>query len=243
MKKIILCALFLLCLVVSSCKKTNTQVPTNTQSTSLPPPSAWLTATRSFNYYGGALVFINDSASAEFRSVMTDPSTKMQVNGVSVGGKFLKYFSSSKIYADTTIALSIIPTAWYIDGKDAINTYPHTDTNNLPGYSGYTSLPDTIYKTQNLNLQINGISNAYSIEVAFRNNTGTVYFSKVKSSGISINNTFTFSLFDLLALPSGSSSPTVLVVTMLNGDYNGPMPREQFNFSSQLKINKLVYVK
>jgi len=224
----------------SSCKKNNPASPSPTQSSTT--PYCFLTALRSFTYNSGTLIFNNNYAYAEFRSDINNISTDMQIGSVSVGGKGLKFLSGSKTYSDTTYSLNIIPTAWQIVGAGPIPSYTYTNNDSLPVYTGYATLPDTIYKNQTLNVQINGISGANSIEVSFYNNTGPVNIFKMKSTGISTNNTFSFSVSDLAPLPVGSSYPTTMMVSVFKNNYQH-IGNVTFDFSSQLEINKIVYIK
>ncbi len=240
MKKNIYFLFIISLLIFSSCKKSNSTSPSSTQSSTT--PYCFLTALRSFSYSMGTLTFNANNAYAEFRSDINNISTDMQIGSVSVGGKGLKFLSGSKTYSDTTYSLNIIPTTWQIVGAGPIPSYTYTNNDSLPGYTGYTILPDTIYKNQTLNVQINGISGANSVEVSFYNNIGPVNIFKMKSTGISSNNTFSFSVSDLAPLPVGSSYPTLMMVSVFKDNYQH-VGNVTFSFASQLEINKQVYIK
>jgi hypothetical protein len=241
MKKAILLSIISIGISFFSCKKSSTPAPATSQSSS-GTPYCFLTVLRSFSYSSGSLVFNSNSAYAEFRSDLNNISTDMQIGSVSIGGKSLKFLPGSKTYSDTTYALSIIPTTWQIVGAGPIPSYTYTNNDSLPGYTDYVSLPDTIYKNQALNLQINGISGANSIEVSFYNSSVSNTIYKMKSTGISSNNTFTFSVSDLSPLPIGPSSPTLIIVSVFKDNYQHPS-NVTFNFKNQLEVNKQVYIK
>ncbi|MHB8260211.1 MAG: hypothetical protein ACYDCN_12295 [Bacteroidia bacterium] len=241
MKKLIITSLIIAGFVFSSCKKSS-PAPTSTHSTTT--PYCFLTAVRSFSYSSGSLVLNTNTADAEFRSDINNISTDMQIGSVSVGGKGLKYLSGSKSYQDTTNLLSIIPTNWQVVGAGPIPSCTYTNNDSLPIYTGYTSLPDTIFKSQNLNLQINGISGADAIEVSFYNPTvpsSNIY--QMKSTGVVINNTISFTSSTLSPLPlSSSSGSTLLAINVFKYNYQ-VISGVTFSFETQLEINKQVYIK
>lgn len=220
-----------------SCKKSS-PAPTATSTNSSSNPYCFLTALRSYSYYAGSLTFDNNYAYAEFRSDVNNISTDMQVGSVAVGGKFLKYQPATKTYADTTNSISIVPTTWQIAGAGPVPSFTFTNNDSLPTYTGYTSLPDTIYKNQTLNLQVNGVSGADNIDVSIYNSSTSSVIYKTKAP-VSSNNTVTFSTTDLSTLLSGNTS---LVVSIFKHNYQHS-GNVTYSFATQYEINKQVYIK
>jgi hypothetical protein len=240
MKKLI-CPCLICLTVLSSCKKSSSPAPVSSSSqTSGGTPYAELTALRSFSYYAGSLILTGNTAYADFRSDVSNISSMMQIGNVQAGGISLKYLSSGKTYQDTTYNLTIAPTAWQITGAGPIPSYTFTNNDSLPVYTGYSSLPDTIYKNQNLTLQITGIGGADMIEVSFYNSSVTNTIYQVKSSGISSGNAFTFSSPALAPLPLGGNTLLMVSVFKHNLQHSGATT---FSFNSQLEISKQVYIK
>jgi hypothetical protein len=240
MKKIILFSILISSFLITSCKKTDTPAPAKT--TSSPTPYGFLTASKSYSLNSGSLVFSGNYAYAEFRSDLSNISTDMQIGSVSVGGKYLKYNSVNKLYQDTTNTLSVIPTTWQVAGSNPIPSFTYTNNDSLPVYTGYTSLPDTIYKNQNLALQINGITGADEIEVSFYSTSGPLNLIKVKSTGVVTNNTITYSSSELSPLSPGSSAITLLNISIFKHNYQA-IGGVSFSFATQLGISKQVYIK
>ncbi|MGZ3863312.1 MAG: hypothetical protein ACXVPN_12900 [Bacteroidia bacterium] len=237
MKKHLLLVFFGI-LLITSCKKKDT-APAKVQ-TSNPTPYAFLTAQKSYMISSGSLVLYNNYATAEFRSDLNNISTDMQIGGCAVGGKFLKYLLSSKTYGDTTNSLSLVPTTWQIAGSGSIPSYTFTNNDSMPVYTGYATLPDTIYKNQNLAIQVNGVSGANSIDVLFFNSSLSTPVFKSKITGILSNNIVNFTTSDLAPLPVGSS--TLLYVTLYNDNYQ-TQSNVTFDFKNQKDIIKTVYIK
>lgn len=243
MKKKVLLSVVSICVCFSSCKKKDNSTSNPGTKTSATQPYCVLTALRSFSYSSGSLLFNTNTAYAEFRSDINSISTDMQIGGVFVSGKKLKYQSSDKTYQDTTNALSIIPTTWQVIGTSPIPSFTYTNNDSLPTYTGYAVLPDTIYKNQPLNLQINGISNSGLINVLISDNsTAHNSANQSKSVGISTNNTLSFSVSSLSGLVANSSVPGWLSVSVMR--YNAHfISGVNVSFASQLEINKSVYIK
>ena len=243
MRKLIFGLFIVMGFVFSSCKKNSPVPKTSTQVSTT--PYCFLTALRSFSYSSGSLVFNANTAYAELRSDINNISTDMQIGSVATGGNQLKFLPVSKTYSDTTNSLTIVPTSWQVVGAGPIPSCTYTNNDSLPGYTGYTFLPDTIYKSQNLSLQINGISEANGIEVSLYNSTiPSANIIQMRSTGISINNTFSFSSSVLSPLPLSASSysPTLLTINVFKYNYQ-VISGVTFSFQTQLEINKQVYIK
>jgi hypothetical protein len=244
MKRIIFFCFISACILFSSCKKSSKTTATTTPNAS-PQPYGELTASKVFTYNSstGTLSAPINNGYADFRTDIQSISSVIQVGGVWANGTKFKFQPASTTYADTTNILTMNPTTWQVTGAGSIPSFTYTNNDNLPAYTGYISLPDTIYKNQNLSLQVNGVSGADEIEVSFYNNTipsANIYQSK--SGGVLTNNTFSFSSSSLSVLPTGPSSPTTLIVSVFK---NNPqvISNVNFRFVSQLEINKQVYIK
>lgn len=244
MKKLIL-GFLIIGFIFSSCKKSTTTTSAGGGGgTATSQAYGELTVLRSFSYNSGFLSAPTNTAYADFRTNINNIASLIQIGSVSANGVKLKYQSVSTTYADSTNAISIIPTTWKVMGASSIPSFTYTDNDSLPGYTGYTLLPDTIYKSQNLSLQINGISGADAVEASFYNSgipSANIY--QMKSIGVVTNNTLSFSSTALSPLPlSASGGPTLLIINVFkhNSQFISGV---NFSFVTQLEINKQVYIK
>jgi hypothetical protein len=246
MKKLIFISLIISGTLFFSCKKSS-NTPAVTGGANNPnmggQPYGELTGLRSFTYNSttGTLSAPTNTGSAYFLAQPNNISTGIQVGSVRANGTKFQYQPSSKTYQDSTFSLSINPTTWQVTGAGPIPSFTYTNNDSLPRYTGYAILPDTIYRNQNLNLQINGISSADLIDVSIYNNTpppSNIY--QTKSIGISANNTISFSSSSLSGLSVG---PTCILIVSVFKYNNQTISGMGFRFISQLEINKMVYIK
>jgi hypothetical protein len=96
-----------------------------------------------------------------------------------------------------------------------VPSFTFTDTDTMPGFAGINLWPDTIYRSQNLVLQINGISHfeggiSVQISDAAGNPNNMIY---IPITNPSINNAVT--------IPSYSLSSFVASYTSGTTTYNG----------------------
>ena len=239
MKRFTIFSLAFVCFIFSSCKK-NSKVATPVFT---PQPYGELTALKSFTNMSGTLSSPTQTGYADFRADIHNTNF-MSIGSVWANGvKFQFQPSNNNTNMDSTYNMNIIPTTWQVNGSGPIPSFTYTNNDSLPGYTGYALMPDTIYKGVTNTLQVNGISNADAIEVSFYNSTiNCTNLYQFRTSGITTNNTFSGSASSLSVLPSGNSSPTLLIVSVFK--YNTQViGGVTFKFVSQLEVNKLVYIK
>jgi len=170
------------------------------------------------------------------------------IGSVSVGSiKFQRETTINNYYLDTTNMLSVSPTAWQVVGAGVIPSFTYTYTDSVPSYTGYALLPDTIYRSQNLNLQINGVSHGGVISVLIMDGAGFATsdqtFQQINST--SANNTIVIpssSLAGFIPL-STSHAAGSLQLTIGNNITQQSFSGKSFVFGGAYQLTKNVYIK
>jgi len=242
MKKILFISALFSLFIFFSCKKNN--------STSGSGSSNNTGSTNSQGYYGilsvhgkqtvmsGTLTPLNNpSAQAYFSSVPTYTTYAQYftaVNKVSLNGIVYKYYPG--IYADTTYTPAISPYNWVVNGLGSIPSFTYTNTNNLPSYTGYNFLPDTIYKAQQNTIQLSGINGADTVTIYIFDHTTHQISLDLVSTATSVS----FSSSALSILDVGANATIVTYFTKNNVQtFSG----KKFSFPIYYQINKNIYIK
>jgi len=242
-------AIFILTIViVIACKKSSNTTSTSSSSSGSTNPSGpyygFLIGTRAFDFSGGILYPNANTGTAYFFSTPSNISTMIPVGGVWVGNNKFKYDAVVKEYYDTTYSLGLNPTTWQITGASVIPTFTFTNNDSLATYTGYAALPDTIYKNQNLNLQINGVSGADLIEVLIMDGYSSSpphMFTKYTTT-ISANNTISIPSSSLSGMTSSTSFSGSMAIYLQKYN-NQTISGKAFRFISQKQVGKNVWIK
>jgi hypothetical protein len=175
MKKLLFVSFLITGLVFISCKKSSTTTggggSTTNNSTNISPSNAT-------SYYGilntyniqsvtsGTLSTVLKYASAFFSNTPThylNTSTFVKVSSVTINGDTGQF--SSFYYTNSTYSLSFPPATWKVNGLAAIPSFTYTNNNTMPSYTGYSTLPDTVYKNQPIIISVTGITGADEVTV------------------------------------------------------------------------------
>jgi hypothetical protein len=119
--------------------------------------------------YGGGDAWFGHTPSPEYSS--TNFTT---VDSISLDNVFFKF--SDFYYQDTSYMITnLIPIKWHVKGNHGIPDFDFTNTSSLPGYTGYSSLPDTIDRHQDLNIPISGLTNTTKGLIVISDGLHTVF--------------------------------------------------------------------
>ncbi len=215
MKKIAFTLIAISAVTIISCKKKEKD----------PEPIPATTTTPTNNYDGllysqelaivnsGTIGFTTGNSSAVFpsggfynSSSISDGFIGTAVNAgtISVNSVVMKPTTQSSgiLYDDTTYAVHTTPLAWTVSGGSGIPTFNYTYTATKPSYTGWTSLQDTIKRSQNTTVPLTGITGADEILVYIMSGSGMA--SKVLT-GTSTNVVFTVSELSGLSASTSAS--------------------------------------
>lgn len=175
MKKIIIVLPFVFFLIFISCKKEKAPEPatTNTNNNSSPLYDAILDAGIAQYLTAGTLSPPYTSAGAWFANTPdldVNSTNFVHVDSVSLSNILLKFDTYS--YIDTSALISLPPVVWHVVGNNGIPNFDFTNTNALPSFSGYSSLPDSLDHTQNFTIPISGVSDATKAIAFVSDNSG-----------------------------------------------------------------------
>jgi hypothetical protein len=161
-------------------------------------------------------------------------SSYVKVGSLSLNGVEFKFYST--FYEDSISSASTIPSTWAVVGTGIIPSFTYTNNNPMPTYSGYTHLPDTIYKSQQNTIQITGIAGSDITTVSVLD-AGTNTTTQTLASGA---NSVTFSPSALAALAVGNNADINITCVKNNiQTFSG----KQFNFPINYLVNKTIYIK
>ncbi|MFI5141115.1 MAG: hypothetical protein ACHQII_02055, partial [Bacteroidia bacterium] len=171
--------------------------------------------TNTSSYYGILSVFAQQNVTngtltpiplapygqAFFSSVATNTlntSTYTKVNNVSLNGTFYKFYSYQ--YQDSTGNIASAPYMWVVSGLGAIPSFTYTNNNAFPALAGYSLLPDTIDRSQQTIIPMNGLSNSdttrviitdclmHAVKLSLASNATSVSFPAFTLSALSASN-------------------------------------------------------
>lgn len=224
-----------------ACKKNNStyKPPATTTHSTTPVDSGYnisIDFSKSQNVVSGSLTTAFVSATACFSSAPTwlcSSSTGVKVNSVSLNGTTLKFNSS--YYIDSTGTISLPPITWVVNGANGIPSFTYVDTTTLGTYTGYSSLPDTIFRNQTTTINVTGVANAGRMYVMI--NDGTTTFANGTSNG-TISSTFSISnLSPLQATNTGT------LYVELENNYVRTISGKKAGFSYHYQVMKTVVIK
>jgi len=230
----------LILLTTSACKKSNsTYKPPATTPTATPVDSVYyilLSTSKAQTVSSGSLTNTFNSAIACFSNSPTgycNPSTAVKVNSVSLNGTILKFNSSS--YSDTTGYITLPPITWAVNGANGIPSFTYTNSNPLAAYTGYNSLPDTIFRNQNITINMTGVTNADKMSILI--NDGTATFATGNSNSTT---SATFSVSSMAQLQA-SAAGTLYVI--LENDFIQTIGGKPAASSYTYQVTKTVVIK
>ncbi|MGZ3863314.1 MAG: hypothetical protein ACXVPN_12910 [Bacteroidia bacterium] len=248
MKKLVLLYFSFALLLFTSCKKSTPNNTTSTpSSTASGTPNAYLVVEKDYNYFlNGSLASRKNSASATFYYFGSQQSY-FSANNVTVNGINLPYNPNSLMHSADSIPIStnLVPNTWQVTGNSSISSFNFTNNDSFPVYTGLSALPDTINKNQNTYVTISGISGANEISVVIYDCYMSTYSSEKRiSTGVTANNTFTFSPTDLSPVsPSSPSKPGMIFITINKNNNQQVSGNVNVTATNQLQIIKGVYIK
>jgi hypothetical protein len=221
MKRQFIFLILILFSFIVSCKKKSTVSTSNPTNNSGTPVSkkGYLTACLNYNILaGGTLYGPQKSVTAVFINDIFHSNGQYITAGNVYTGTHQLVFGQlfPNEYSDTTFLLQISPTVWKISGSGTtVPGFTYTNNDSVPKYSGTTLLPDTIYKSQNLVLKINGISGADQLSIFLSDN---LVFAQITQSidTVRANNTITIRSADMSALSVSTTSPTCTMFITLD---------------------------
>jgi hypothetical protein len=235
-----------------SCKKNNGTTTgssiNNTNTTNSGPITGYLIATRQceINTLTNSLFTAGNTGVAYFFSSPNNISSYVSVGSVWVGQTKFSYQNYIITYSDTTQMLSINPTTWRVVGANAIPSFTYTNNDSLPTYTGFASLPDTIYKLQNLSLQINGVSGANLVEVILNDGTSVSsgHLITQYTASVSTNNTIIIPASSMAGFTPFASTHYPGSIELNFQKFNDQViSGKTYRFISQLQVSTNVYIK
>jgi hypothetical protein len=169
--------------IISSCKKSDSPTsggPATTSSTTITGngnPSGTFNGILYYGYEVNGSMSLYVGAADFFNSpVSFNPSTQAvataTVNSVSLNSNQLPYNSSNNNYSSfTTTSLGFPPAAWVVNGAGIIPSFTYTNTNAMPTFTGLSSFPSSVSRSQNLVIPIIGASGCDQIQVQVNDST------------------------------------------------------------------------
>jgi hypothetical protein len=185
-------------------------------------------------YSGNTFAYNDSTASANFYASPISAGSVTYVNAgtVSYNGTQLK--KSSSFYSDTTHLINIHQSGaiWNVAGSADVPTFTFAVTPSYPSFTGNVNLPDSISLSNNLTINLTGVSNCNS-GIGVTLSDGVNYKTK---SIIVPSTTCSFSSAELSAF-----SPTTnayIIVTFSNGVFN-TFSGKKYYFDYVLQHDKL----
>jgi hypothetical protein len=166
----------LVSLIISGCNKTEDLIP-ETPSTSNPsPPSITvndgygaLAAVRSVSYttIAGITIPLEVNTAVAVFSTAMGSGTYVDGGTVTLNAKGLtKSSNNAYSYQNLTDPLSFSTVTWNVSGSASVPAISYTDDRQVPDYSGFDALPNTISKATGVTIALGSqVTNADSIYV------------------------------------------------------------------------------
>jgi hypothetical protein len=175
--------------------------------------------------------------------ISSNPSISTSAGKVKINSIGLKYYSVvENFYADTTFTLDLRSNInWQVQGASNIPTFNFAPIFTWPSYTGYYSLPDTIYTSKNAVINYNGISGGDSVNVTLSDGTYLTGHSST-SNRVSAQSASTTFLQTYLAkfTPTNTGSLSLQVYKFAPVQtFSG----ENFVFTYSTQFNKVVVIK
>ena len=213
-------------LIISSCKKSDSPTSGGSSTTSNSTTTGNGNPSGTFNgilYYGyevnGSISVYVGAANFFNSPVSFNPGTQTvataTVNSVSLNSTQLPYSSSSNNYSTfTTTSLRFPPAAWVVNGAGIIPSFSYTNTNPMPTFTGISSFPSSVSRSQNLVIPITGASGCDQIQVSVNDSAN-------KTTSVSV--------------AGGSTSVTILKdsLTRLNNCVSGSISISLIKYNQQ----------
>lgn len=123
----------------------------------------------------GASTFTSPSATDQayasqvaFSNMNMGPPSGALLNMGLVSLNGITFKDSSGLYKDTTLLHHALPNVWQVSGGD-VTAFTYTNTTVFPSITGYIAWPDTIYRSQTLNLSLTGLSGVDELKIFVKN--------------------------------------------------------------------------
>ena len=122
-------------------------------------------------------------------------------------------------------------------GAGTIPSFSFTDKDSIPGFTGFMAMPDTIIRSQNLIIQVNGVKAADAGEIIIFDGVGNI--ASQLFFPVSLNNSVTIPASSFSTLTSGFGGFRINL-----SKYNDQiLSGKGFRFISQLQLNYNLYIK
>lgn len=179
-----------------------------------------------------------DICQAYFSSTPTpvmNTATYVKVNNVSVNGASMKFLSYN--YQDTTYSVTAPPATWVVNGLGSIPSFTYTNTDPFPT-SNQANLPDTIYKSQPLTVQVTGVANANEVYVIISDQSGLIGHA-VSQKLVSGSTSVTFPATSFASLNAGQVSVDIDCIKNNVQSLGG----KSFNFQNSFQVVEMIQLK
>lgn len=141
-------------------------------------------------------------------------------------------------YQDTTYSVTAPPATWVVSGLGSIPSFTYTNTDSFPAYTGYASLPDTIYKNQPITIQMTGIGPADEVDVIIYDQSGLPGHA-VSQTLVAGATSVTFPATALASLNVGQASIDVDCIR----NHVQSLGSKNFNFQNSYQLVKMIQLK
>lgn len=203
------------------------------------------------NYYGNSISCWNINASVYFLNNPNNiwgANNAYQLGGASLNGTNLIKQPGGYDFSGGTVNILNQP-VWKITGLGNVSSLTFTDTDTMPGYTGINLWPDTIKRSQNLVLQINGISNfdgGVYIQISDAENPPNGIYIPIANPAV--NNTVTIPSYSLSSLAASYTSGGITYIGGINLYITGKTTKHAIGscvctFTNTSIFSNFVYIK
>jgi hypothetical protein len=138
--------------------------------------------------------------------IVSSLNSYYRLGGLSLNGVNLTS-SGGNTYFSGDVSTVLNQPVWKITGSGNVPSFTFTDTDTMPGFTGFNLFPDTIKRSQNLVLQINGISHFEGgVSIQINDAASTPNIITIPITNPAINNTVTIPSYSLSSLVASSTS-------------------------------------
>lgn len=237
MKKAIFLYVLTACLLFSSCKKNTSTTPAPAQSGGYQSGGAF-SVLRFYMYRSTTGLTQNENYAYANFYFNQDP---INATNVFANGQALSLLTTGS-YEGFYLNPPITPTTWSVTGTSLMPSFSYTNNDSIPKYTGYTLIPDTIYKNQINTIHINGVTGANEIGINVISLTSNDYIYIVNDT-VALNNILKITPGDFTNQGFSTTCDSVQVNIELNKYNNQVINGHKFTFCTSLQIGKYVHIK
>ncbi len=162
------------------------------------------------------------------------PAGTISLNGVSIPFNSTGNYYSYPVGAPTQISGNI---TWSVSGSGTVTPFTQSYIPIYPQYSGYSSLPDTLFISKGVNIPVNGISQTRNSSVFIYVSAGSQRQSKYLTS---TNGTISFSANDLSGFPTNGFGQITITCPNIYEAIHGGV---RHGFSCIMEFTKVVIIR